>query len=67
MISSLLKKNKNLKIAAKKISGKYQKLRNSQAATHKNQTKDKLPAKIRQTDRATLIAAKKIVHKYKNI
>ena len=61
-----VKKNKNLKIAAKTISGKYQKLRNSWATTQKNQTKDELPVKKRQTDRATLITAKKIVNKYKN-
>ena len=62
-----VKKNKNLKIAAKKISGKYQKLRNSRAAAQKTQTKEELPVKKRQTDRAALITAKKIVDKYKNI
>ena len=34
-----VKKNKNLKIAAKKISSKYQKLRNSRAAAQKNSNK----------------------------
>ena len=35
-----VKKNKNLKIVAKKISGKYRKLRNSRAAAQKTQTKE---------------------------
>ena len=64
-----VKKNKNLKIATKKISGKYRKLRNSRAAAaaQKTQTKEELPVKKRQTDKAALITAKKIVYKYKNI
>ena len=63
-----VKKNKNLKITAKKISTKYRKLRNSRAAAaQKTQTKEELPVKKRQTDRAALITAKKIVNKYKNI
>ena len=42
-----VKKN-NLKIAAKKISGKYRKLRNSRAvAAQKTQTKEELPVKKR--------------------
>ena len=62
-----VKKNKNLMIAAKKISGKYRKLRNSRAAAQKTQTKKELLVKKRQKDRAALITAKKIVDKYKNI
>ena len=62
-----VEKNKNLKIAAKKISSKYWKLKNSRAAAQKTQTKEELPVKKRRTDRAALITAKKIVDKYRNI
>ena len=62
-----VKENKNLKIAAKKISGKYKKLRNSRAAAQKTQKKKSYQLKKRKTDRAALITAKKIVDKYKKI
>ena len=64
-----VKENKNLKISAKKISDKYRKLRKRRAATNipQLQVEDfKLPEKKkRQTDKAALLAAKKISKKYK--
>ena len=67
-----IKENKNLKISAKKISDKYRKLTKRRAATKipELQVEDfKLPEKRkrRQTDKAALLAAKKISKNYKNI
>ena len=68
--------NKNLKIAAKKISDKYRKLRKRKATVsvtklHKiTETfvpADKKNKKTKQVDKATLIAAKNISRKYKKI
>ena len=67
-----LKENKNLKISAKKISNKYRKLRKRIAPRTELQkiveefvlTKKKVR---QQTDKAALLAAKKISKKYKNI
>ena len=69
-----LKENKNLKITAKKISDKYRKQRKRRAATRIPELQEIVtdfivPEKrqIRQTDKAALLAAKKISRKYKNI
>ena len=69
-----VKDNKNLKITAKKISDKYRKLRKRKATKRDQQIQEiieefKLPEKRkkRQTDKAALLAAKKISKKYKNI
>ena len=69
-----LKENKNLKIAAKKISDKYKKLRKRRGSTkipesQKLAEEFVLPKKKtkRQTDKAALLAAQKISKKYKNI
>ena len=67
-----VKDNKNLKITAKKISDKYRKLRKRKATKRDQQIQEiieefKLPEKRkkRQTDKAVLLAAKKISKKYK--
>ena len=69
-----VKDNKNLKISAKKISDKYRKLRKKKATEREQQIQDiieefKLPKKRkkRQTDKAALLAAKKILKIYKDI
>ena len=69
-----VKDNKNLKISAKKISDKYRKLRKKKATEREQQIQDiieefKLPKKRkkRQTDKAALLAAKKISKIYKDI
>ena len=66
--------NKNLKISAKKISDKYRKLRKRKATEREQQIQEiieefKLPKKRkkRQTDKARVLAAKKISKKYKDI
>ena len=66
--------NKNLKISAKKISDKYRKLRKRKATEREQQIQEiieefKLPKKRkkRQTDKAALLAAKKISKIYKDI
>ena len=66
--------NKNLKISAKKISDKYRKLRKKKATEREQQMQDiieefKLPKKRRkrQTDKARVLAAKKILKKHKDI
>ena len=70
---SELKENKNLKIAAKKVSNKYRKQRKRRAATRIPELQEIvedfiLPEerKRRQTDKTALLAAKKISQKYKN-
>ena len=69
-----VKDNKNLKISAKKISDKYRKLRKRKATEREQQIQEiieefKLPKKRkkRQTDKAALLAAKKISKIYKDI
>ena len=69
-----LKENKNLKIAAKKISDKYRKLKKRWASTKIPESQKLveefvLPKKKtkRQTDKVALLAAQKISKKYKNI
>ena len=69
-----VKDNKNLKISAKKISDKYRKLRKRKATEREQQIQEiieefKLPKKRkkRQTDKAALLAAKKILKIYKDI
>ena len=67
-----LKENKNLTISAKKISNKYRKLRKRIAPRtelEKIIEEFVLPKKKvrQQTDKAALLAAKKISKKYKNI
>ena len=69
-----VKDNKNLKISAKKISDKYRKLRKKKATEREQQIQEiieefKLPKKRkkRQTDKAALLAAKKISKIYKDI
>ena len=67
--STLAAANKvfDLQVTAKKISDKYRKLRNNRAALQKTQTKEELPVKKRQIDKAAQITAKKILDKYRNI
>ena len=69
-----VKDNKNLKISAKKISDKYRKLRKRKATEREQHIQEiieefKLPKKRkkRQTDKAALLAAKKISKIYKDI
>ena len=69
-----VKDNKNLKISAKKISDKYRKLRKRKATEREQEIQEiieefKLPKKRkkRQTDKAALLAAKKISKIYKDI
>ena len=69
-----LKENKNLKIAAKKISDKYRKLTKRRASTKIPESQKLveefvLPKKKtkRQTDKTVLLAAQKISKRYKNI
>ena len=69
-----LKENKNLKIAAKKISDKYRKLTKRRASTKIPESQKLveefvLPKKKtkRQTDKTALLAAQKISKRYKNI
>ena len=69
-----MRDNKNLKIAAKKISDKYRKLRNRKATVsipklHKISETFTLADKKgkRQIDKAVLIAAKNISKKYKKL
>ena len=69
-----VKDNKNLTISAKKISDKYRKLRKRKATEREQQIQEiieefKLPKKRkkRQTDKAALLAAKKISKIYKDI
>ena len=69
-----VKDNKNLTISAKKISDKYRKLRKRKATEREQQIQEiieefKLPKKRkkRQTDKAALLAAKKILKIYKDI
>ena len=69
-----LKENKNLKIAAKKISDKYRKLKKRWASTKTPESQKLveefvLPKKKtkRQTDKTVLLAAQKISKRYKNI
>ena len=69
-----LKENKNLKIAEKKTSDKYRKLRKRRAST-KIPESQKLVAEFvlpkkktkRQTDKTSLLAAQTISKKFKNI
>ena len=69
-----VKDNKNLKISAKKISDKYRKLRKRKATEREQQIQEIIEEfklaekrKKRQTDKAVLLAAKKISKKYKDI
>ena len=69
-----VRENKNLKLAAKKVSDKYRKIRQKCKAATSTPTLHKIsetfvPDKksIKQVDKAALIAAKKISKKYKKL
>ena len=69
-----LKENKNLKIAAKKISDKYRKLTKRRASTKIPESQKLVEEFVlrkkktkRQTDKTALLAAQKISKRYKNI